>query len=276
MKYFLFFLILLLAASAWADLAFDKISVSGAATQNLSWTHTPVGTPGGVIVFVWQLVAVGGGQDEVSGVTYGGVAMTELTGSPKFCAGLTGDSTTLHCFYLRTGILTGAQTVAVSGTIARAKGGACITVTTGGLSFVFNDIDVSLCQTSGANPSVNVQLNGISSFVCMGFSSGVAAVSSISPITGWTGATAQEYDLGACVGAAYYKTVMSPNDTVAKFTAATDDGSIIALVLKDSVVAGFNPRKRRDNTVIIPDTSSILVNHNNVLWIERKVRATQQ
>ena len=61
------------AAPSWGAPAFDAVSCIGADTDSntgdLSWTHTPVGTPRGVIVLVAQNVANG---DEVDGVTYGG------------------------------------------------------------------------------------------------------------------------------------------------------------------------------------------------------------
>lgn len=48
--------------------------------EQAPWTHTPVGTPRGIIVQVVQ----NAGTDEVTGVTYGSVAMTEDAEIAKF------------------------------------------------------------------------------------------------------------------------------------------------------------------------------------------------
>jgi hypothetical protein len=234
MKYLLCFLLILLASTANATLTLDATSSTTGTTQNLSWTHTAVAIPEGVLVVVTQLVAAAGAQDEVTSITYGGITMLELTGSPKFCAGGTGDSGTLHAFYLQNSIPSGlTQTVAVNGSVARSKGAGCYTFNSTIGTISFNDIDVTLCQTSGANPSVNLQLNSIASFICMVFGSGQAAVSGITPLAApWTGLF--EIDHGNCTGGSYYKTSIAATDTVAKWTALTDDGYMIAIAVKDS------------------------------------------
>lgn len=66
----------LLAGRAVAAVAFDATSASGANGSGgpaYSWTHTPVGTP--TAVGVW--ITIYGGGNTVTGVTYGGVAMTQ-------------------------------------------------------------------------------------------------------------------------------------------------------------------------------------------------------
>jgi hypothetical protein len=60
--------------------AFDAITSFSATAGDISETHTPVGTPKGVIVFVGigSLNGAGGDSDNVVGVTYGGETMTRI------------------------------------------------------------------------------------------------------------------------------------------------------------------------------------------------------
>ncbi|HUW56670.1 MAG TPA: hypothetical protein VMZ92_08550, partial [Planctomycetota bacterium] len=85
--------------------AYDAGSTSGY-ESNPSWTHTPSGTPRGVVV--WTVSASG---DNCSNVTYGGVSMTEVTGSPNNKS--SGEGIRVQCFFLGSGLGTGAKTVSV-------------------------------------------------------------------------------------------------------------------------------------------------------------------
>lgn len=58
-------------------IAHDAHSASSVGTGNLSWTHTPSGTPEGVVVMIAQY-GLADTTDQVSGVTYGGENMTRL------------------------------------------------------------------------------------------------------------------------------------------------------------------------------------------------------
>lgn len=92
-------------------LAFDAVS-NGAvgqarSTTDKTWTHTPVGTPRAILVYIIQDVGTG---DEVVGVTYGGVAMTRV----RYLAGLAGtEDGAVYAYFLGTNVPTGAQTVSV-------------------------------------------------------------------------------------------------------------------------------------------------------------------
>ncbi|MCB9610512.1 MAG: hypothetical protein H6716_28240, partial [Polyangiaceae bacterium] len=81
-----------------------------------SWTHTPTGTPRGVIVFVCHYYA----SSSVT-VTYGGIPMNEVA---LYRSG----SWLAAAFFLGSGIPTGAQTVAVTTPATYVKGVA-VTVT---------------------------------------------------------------------------------------------------------------------------------------------------
>jgi len=97
------------------SIAFDAKSVSPIAFQgNIQWNHTPVGTPRGVLVLIVQNIATSGSSgDEVLGVTYGGVALSEVSSSP-FIHAHQFDGAVLHAFFLGAGIPSGVQQVVVT------------------------------------------------------------------------------------------------------------------------------------------------------------------
>lgn len=95
-------------------IAFDAASEShtgttGSASQaSFSWTHTPVGTPKGVLVFTF----VNANADDATAVTYGGVSLTAVSGGRAVdTAGEPGDC---KAWLLCSSVPTGAQTVTVT------------------------------------------------------------------------------------------------------------------------------------------------------------------
>lgn len=106
-------------------IAHDAASSPAMGTGTLSWTHTPVGTPAGVDVQIGTTLS---SADGVTGVTYGGVALTRYALGTN--AG--GQLSTAHGYHLGSGIPTGPQTVVVSVTGAFNRGACCKTVTAAG------------------------------------------------------------------------------------------------------------------------------------------------
>lgn len=111
--------------------AFDVASESHTGTTgntnsaSFNWTHTPSGTPRGVLVFVFQ---VGGASDFSTAVTYGSASLSAVSGG--FAVDGSGEIGTCKAWFVGTGIPTGAQTV----TVTRTNNGTtlyavCITVT---------------------------------------------------------------------------------------------------------------------------------------------------
>jgi hypothetical protein len=95
--------------------AFDAGSVSHAGVSasqseaSFSWTHTPAGTPAGVVVFV---IANHPTNGAVSGVTYGGEALAAVPGGSA--ADTLGELGRVQAWFLGSGVPTGAQTVQVT------------------------------------------------------------------------------------------------------------------------------------------------------------------
>lgn len=109
--------------------------------DSFSWTHTPTGTPSGVLVFVYTHT----NADYITSVTYGGVAMTQFAeaadtaGEPGRCTG----------FFLGATIPTGAQSVVVTRTNNTTEMNAqCATVTASSDTATY-DSGVVLVQESG-------------------------------------------------------------------------------------------------------------------------------
>src|SRR3990167_4544585 len=106
--------------------AYDATSATTAAgTGALTWSHTPAGTPKGILVFIAQDAS--GGADQVTGVTYGGSAMTEVTGSPVLHS--SGEPGAAYAYFLGSSVPTGVHQVVVSVSGAASKRGAAISLT---------------------------------------------------------------------------------------------------------------------------------------------------
>jgi MSHA biogenesis protein MshQ len=102
--------------AAIAAVAHDAASESHTGTTastnqaSFSWTHTPAGTPRGVLVFVFTNSAT----QTVASVTYGGTAMTAVAGG--VATDTAGELGRVDTFFLGASILTGARTVVVNRT----------------------------------------------------------------------------------------------------------------------------------------------------------------
>jgi len=224
---FILALALALPLPAWAVVAFDAASQELGDTGTLTWTHTPVGTPRGVLCWVVQFV---GATDEVTGVTYGGVAMTEVSGSPLLKAG--GETAAVYLYFLGASIPTGAQTVtaSVNGTGSN-KNTYCFTVT-GAANTEIVDVDATISSNSVANPSVTLSLGGRTSFAAIGFMSGAQTTAEATPSTNWTMPT-NEWDPGTMVGGAYYYDIVASTDVAAGWTQAAEDAVAIAIAISE-------------------------------------------
>lgn len=138
-------------------LAFDVatsvggISFGGASTNTFPNAHTPAGTPRGVIAFL----VTDEDTDEVTSVTYGGDAMTELAASPMVQT-LGAEHGVVHGFFLGTSIPTGTQSLACTVTDAGFVWGALCTVTAAA------DVEVADSSASeaasGATPATVLDL----------------------------------------------------------------------------------------------------------------------
>lgn len=206
--------------------AFDAVSNVAAGTGNLSWTHTPVGTPRGVKVDIVE----NGGTNGVSSVTYGGVAMELVAVNAKS----SGEAGTVVTYFLGRSIPTGAQTVSVTVSDAVSKRAVAITVTAAS-DTCWVSTDFSIGSDSLANPSSTLNLLGKTCFVSLALHSGQGATTGITQLTGWTNRL--EHDFGAQMGAWYNYNTISTADVACGWTQTADDAVMISLAITEAPVA---------------------------------------
>lgn len=204
-------------------IAFDAFTSSTGGTGDYSFSHTPVGTPKGVIVYViFNGAAIG-----ISGVTYGGVAMAEQANSPA--SNLTGELGASHCFFLGASIPSGMQTVAIDVTLGTEVSVAgCVTVTAANDTSVVTTGKVE--SNSQANPAVTLSLGGVSSFCMLGAWDGIGTV--IAPFTDWT--ERFEHDFGNQLGYIATYNVIGTTDVSAGYTRGADDVALHAIAVRES------------------------------------------
>lgn len=213
-------------------IAFDNVSEATGGTGNLTWNHDPIGTPRGVIVFIAQ-------QDEpfgVTGVTYGGTAMTEVTGSP--INRIDGEDAAAYAFFLGASVPTDDPAeIIVSTDVADAREAMAVTVTAAQDTEVVAT-DVTLNSSGDNNPSATLALGGATSFVAEGFFSGSSTESSSTARTNWTKRFGMENFINASSGFMTYDIIGSTDVTVGYVNAASEDVTLIAVAIKESAAGG--------------------------------------
>lgn len=221
---------ILIGSQTFGAIAYDAVSNATIGTGNLSWTHTPVGTPRGAIVTVVQ---AGVSSDQVSGVTYGGVAMTELSVSPLAQAG--GEVCIVYQYFLGASLPTGAQTVVVTVTNSTNKSGSCITVTAAAdLEIV--DVDDAINSTSSADPSATLALGGRTCFAMIGFHTGQNDPAGSTPFTNWS--SRYEPDFGTRCGGTYTYDIVSTTDVTIGWTQTAEDATAIGVAISEILAPG--------------------------------------
>ncbi len=203
--------------------AFDAFSNVAAGTGDLSWTHTPVGTPRGVKVDIVE----NGGTNGVTGVTYGGVAMELVAANTK----TSGEAGTVITYFLGKSIPTGAQTISVtvSDAVSKLAGATTVTAST---DTCWISTDVSIGSDSIVNPSSTLNLLGKTCFVSLAGHSGQGAVTGTTPTTGWT--SRLEHDFGAQVATWYTYNTISTADVACGWTQTADDAVMVALAITEA------------------------------------------
>lgn len=209
--------------------AFDAFTLSPTSYQATSpdtLAHTPVGTPRGVVVFV---ASGAGATDEVTGVTYGGVAMTRVAIATDTAVelGIT------YAYFLGSGIPTGTQNAVVTFD-ASAPNGIKVTAVytfTGNNDLEVADFDV--VQEDTASPvQVTLDPAGQSGIAVAGFWSGRADNTMSAPISGTT-------EDGSAPFSGTYHAVFGHTDpdtaaaTIGWTTTATDDVAFVGVMVVD-------------------------------------------
>lgn len=140
--------------------AFDASSEShtgttGSVSQaSFNWTHTPVGTPRGVLVFTFSTFS---SNDNATAVSYGASSMTAVSGGRAVSTGGTyiGD---VKAWFLGASVPTGAQTVTITRTNNTDEMYAVAMTVTAAADTSVHTAGISLLQGSGSNPLVAEEL----------------------------------------------------------------------------------------------------------------------
>ncbi len=216
------------------DVAFDAWSAVGTSgNDDRVWTHTPVGTPRGIVV-----LCVGtGGVDQFISATYGGVSMNEVSGSPNVLSG--GEGGNVSVFFLGSSIPTGAQTVSVSveaDGLGNKRCGAISLTASANTEVV--DSDATINSDAVSNPSTTLSLGGRASFAAISFFSGINNVDNMAPLSNWT--SRLEHDFGSDTAGWYTYDTIGTSDVTAGWTQGTEDAAAIAVAISEvqAVVGG--------------------------------------
>ncbi len=222
--------------------AYDAASESHSGTTGdtnstgFSWTHTPVGTPKGVVVFV----RCNASPDPVTAVTYGGVAMAKPAGT--FAEDTAGEPGTIQAWFLGSGIPTGAQTVAVTRTNNAINVYAmAITVT------ALTDTEVYLPgivivqgDTALVEQNVDDGSPGTDSLRVAGLSSGLGTAN----IAGANTSNAITIDFGATVACSGREKVAGQGSRPVgwDYSGTPDDTAFVGFAVREPPVSTFTPR----------------------------------
>lgn len=147
----------------------DVASQSAAGTGTLTWEHTPLLRPRGVLVLIVQNV---GATDEVTTVKYGGVEMEELKNSP-FLHTAGAEDGVIYAYFLGKGIPRGeAETVTV--TVSGASSKRAVAISMGGPGDLRAEATTVVdTEAGGTTPSSTVSTaNGVDSLIYAALHSG--------------------------------------------------------------------------------------------------------
>lgn len=206
---------------------------TSASEASFSWTHTPVGTPRGVLVFTFSLTTA---TEHATGVTYGGVAMAAVSG------GSAADTATepMRCtaWFVGSGIPTGAQTVTVSRTTDTfVMWAVAITVTANGDTEVTG---VVLEQENQAltEENINDGSPGTNSLRYVGIASGLGTPAT-SLTTGANSTRLQVNDGGSRGAVVTRETTAGQGSRPVGESGASDDVAAVYLAIREVAAAAF-------------------------------------
>lgn len=180
-------------------IAFNVQSAGSGSTSPITVSHASTGTARGALVFITSNTTT----DYVTGVTYGGVTMSEVDGSPYTDATIPG---IVHCYFLGSSVPTGTQDVVVTLSASVLHSVHCFTVTASDDTSVLTSATHVGAADAGSSVTDTIALGGTTAFVAEGYVVDTPTASGYAPYTGWTANT--EIDFGAEYGGAYkYNTV---------------------------------------------------------------------
>jgi hypothetical protein len=208
----------------------DVSRLGVAVATSLTYAQNSVsGTPNGIVVFVLTT----SGMDVITTVTYGGVACTEIAGSPLLKA--TTETMGVHAFFLGQNVPTGAQNVVITATGTVVIVGISETVDSDiGADTFISAINTAISSDSVANPADTLALFNHVSLVVMGFMSGHDDAADCSPLTGWT--SRHEGNAGTVTEGMYEYDTVAGADVGIGWTQTAEDAIAIAVGITDGAI----------------------------------------
>lgn len=204
-------------------------------------SHVPVGTPRGILVVVVQRATL---DDTITGITYGGTAMVEMTGSPYI--GTNSEAAVIYAYFLGSSVPTGTQDAVLSYSAQRGRHIGIFSLT-GAADLEENAIEQLFDVESQDDPSATFAIDSVESFVMEAFMSGASAIGNVSPNTGWTAES--EGDLGSLVSGIYsYDTIGTADVTVGYTSSFAENVHLVAVAISEVVGGGptsIAPLRRR-------------------------------
>ncbi len=187
-------------------------------------THTPVGTPVGVLVFIAQNLST---VDRITSVTYGGVPMQRV----RFIADATGagDLGAAYVYILGSGVPSGAQSLVITNT-GGTDAAWCITFTG------TTRLGISASASTGvtvANPSLTLPTNADYDGIVYAVAYSGAPLASVSAGSGYTaiaGSAAGGHDFTTS-SAILESDGLAGANVVASYTCVSDDVAFIAVAV---------------------------------------------
>lgn len=208
-----------------ATIAFDAAS-EGTGTTSLTWTHTPVGTPKGVVVYC---AANTSATDVFSGATYGGTAMTQVNSASEAT-----EAGFIEAYFLGASIPTGAQTVVCtisSGSTDKHGAAVSVTVSSGANTQTAGADSCTGSSAGAANPSCTIGSITGASYGFVGLHSGQNAPSGVTAGTGET--ERHDHDYGTQTTSVQSQTAQqSSGDSVRDATATSEDYALVGVAIE--------------------------------------------
>jgi hypothetical protein len=212
--------------------AFDAATVSTEWTGTTpdTETHTPVGTPKGVVIFSMNASAT----DSITGASYGALTLTEVPGSIAIDA--SGETGLVKAYFAGSSIPAGAQSCTVTQSGGNGVTRRFYVVTLTGADDL-EVVDTQLVQDNIADPAVTLDSGsrtaiGILALHSGSPSSGIAVTSGLTSDFETAFATdARTHNLG-------HETTPTTGSRALGWTVASDDVALVGLAISEVVAAG--------------------------------------
>lgn len=215
-------------AGATVPLAFDAAVASlrtGTASPH-TWTHTPVGSPRGILVAVIHGTTV---TDHVTAITYGGTPMARMVRATDTAT----EPGAAEWWFLGTPP-TGPQTVsATCGSTTDDIQFVSLSFTGPGNTEV---LDTDSLEQNVADPQRTLQVGGREAIAVCAIYSGRPNTTDLTPLAGMTSVLA--VDAGAFVFRVDRQTASSTSDPTIGYTAGSDDTAFVAISIASLVSLG--------------------------------------